>query len=218
MKHLTNLYADMNEIRPLLEWYTDNWDTAEGKAMEKRANAAFSKLSIEHGGGVKPFLLTAQKDTAKTDKNTSVVYEQIIRYLMAANRSGVINLCPSSTPLCRAACLGHTSGRLQFKGQQLAQYVRTLFLASDVLNFHIVELSETRKAAKRVERLGRRLVARYNGTSDIVYEDNLDWYMACLSKAGVAVMFDYTAVPGRGDGWKQTSVMPYHVTQSTNPL
>lgn len=215
MIQLKTYLANLEAYRSEIEWYSRNINTAEGRARGKQAADAFSALSVENGGGVKPFLFTEQKDTTKTDKNTSQVWEQIIRYMMAANRSGLINLCPSSTPECRAGCLGHTSGRLRFNGQQRAQYIRTLFMVTDPLNFHIFELKDAAKHARRIHKKGYKLADRHNGTSDIAYEA-ATWYMDCLARVGVDVMFDYTAIVERGRGWIETdSDMPYHLTAST---
>lgn len=214
MIHEQELIENINRERPIIEWYSHNWHTPAGKALHTIAYAYFVALSIRLGGGQTPYLFTAQSETAKTDKNTSIIWEQIIRYLSAANRSGVINLCKHSTPECRAGCLGHTSGRLRYSVQQRAQHIRTVFLAENPAFFHIVELNEVRRHTNRIVKNGRRSVARLNGTSDIPYED-LAWYMACLKRMGLGCMFDYTANKTRTRGWIHTPDISYHLTHST---
>lgn len=215
MLHMPDLIDRINSHTAFVKWYVDNIDTPAGKAVYKVAYAMFAKISTDNGGGQEPYLFTAQKDTAKTDKNTSIVYEQIIRYLMAANRSGLINLCPHSTPECRAGCLGHTSGRLRFNDQQRAQYIRTKFLHDNTAFFLIVEINEVRRHVRRINKAGRAAVARFNGTSDISYELT-PGYTELLAQVGLEVMFDYTADHYRDKGWvEHISPMPYHLTHST---
>ena len=216
MIHLTRYNTTLEtEHKPTLEWFSRNHRTPEGRAIYNEAYDQFVATSLRLGGGATPFIYTKQADTAKTDLNTSVVYEQVIRYLMAANRSGLINLCPHSTPECRAGCLGHTSGRLQFKGQQLAQYVRTVLYVENPLAFHVIEIDELARSARRVRRKGFELVSRPNGTSDNEYE-TMPWLLDCWERVGLAVAYDYTANHGRKRGWQNVgSKLPYHITHST---
>ena len=211
MNQLTN---SIHNQRAIIEWYADNHDTAAGKAYGHTAYAAFVALSVSNGGGKTPTILTHQSQTSKTDMNKSEEWEQLIRYLMAANRSGIVNLCPHSTPECRAGCLGHTSGRLRYSAQQKAQYIRTLFLAQNPAFFHVVELMEMKRNAKRINKKGKKAVARLNGTSDIPYEE-IGWYLACLKKMGLDLLFDYTANKTRTRGWIHNLPLPYHLTHST---
>ena len=216
MQHLPKYNHELEiNHKPILEWFSRNHRTPEGRAMYNAMYAVFVRISQRLGGGLEPFLYTKQADTAKTDLNTSTVYEQVIRYLMAANRSGLINLCPHSTPECRAGCLGHTSGRLQFKGQQLAQYIRTVLYVENPLAFHIIEIDEIARHARRVNRKGFELVSRPNGTSDNEYE-TMPWLLDCWERVGLAVAYDYTANHARKRGWQDVgSMLPYHVTHST---
>mgnify|MGYP003625974237 CR=1 FL=1 len=214
MIHMTELLSNIQNQRGIIEWYSNNHNTAAGKAYGHTAYAAFVALSVSNGGGKTPTILTQQTQTAKTDKNTSQEWEQLIRYLMAANRSGIVNLCPQSTPECRAGCLGHTSGRLRYSAQQRAQYIRTLFLAKNPAFFHVVELMEIKRNARRINKKGKKAVARLNGTSDMPYE-TIGWYIACLKRMGLDLMFDYTANKGRTRGWVKNLPLPYHLTHST---
>ncbi len=214
MIHMPQLIDTVVAARPIIEWYSHNHRTTAGKALGKTAQDDFNQFSVRNGGGKTPTITTKQTQTTKTDMNTSEEWEEIIRYLMAANRSGLVNLCPHSTPECRAGCLGHTSGRLKYTVQQKAQYIRTAYLIHNPAFFHIVELKEVAAHARRVAKKGMKVAARLNGTSDIPYED-LKWYMACLARVGLGVMFDYTADKTRTRGWIHTADISYHLTHST---
>lgn len=205
-----------NDHEAIVRWYVANMHTAHGRSFYKPFYQEFSDLSVSLGGGMEPYLFSVQEIVAKTAKNTSVEWEQLTRYLMAANRSKLINLCPHSTPECRAGCLGHTSGRLRQTVQQTAQYVRTAFMVKNPLGFMIVELTEVARHAKRIKKKGRKVAGRLNGTSDKAYERQA-WYMDCLKKAGMDIMFDYTAEKSRFKGWMNPTIseMPYHLTHST---
>lgn len=214
--HMDSLVRTVDAERPIIEWWTHNHRNKKGKALHKIAKDDFKQFSIRNGGGMTPTITTRQTQTAKTDLNDSVEWEEIIRYLMAANRSGLVNLCPHSTPECRAGCLGHTSGRLRYTVQQKAQYIRTAYLIHNPAFFHIVELGEVAAHARRIAKKGMRTAARLNGTSDVPYE-RLPWYMDCLERVGLGCMFDYTADHNRERGWigNTGSTLPYHLTHST---
>jgi hypothetical protein len=119
---------------------------ASDPAEVRRCLAVFSALSVEHGGGKNPRLLTEQEDVVKLQHNAEVTTKlwQVVMYLLPHSLSGVLNVCPWSTRGCRSVCL-HTSGRLGMPPGQRAQLVRTLFLAYHPLEFMVVLVHEIRR-------------------------------------------------------------------------
>lgn len=80
------------------------------------------------------------------------------------------NVCPQSTPACRAVCIRYT-GRLDMPYAQQLGIDRTRFLYSDPDAAVSLIHWETVKASKKTEILGRRL----NIVSDIAWEDVAPW-------------------------------------------
>lgn len=90
-------------------------------------------------------------------------------YMAAADRSGV-NLCPMASAGCKAACLGHTTGRLVMDQAQRAQLYKA---AAWVIGrqWFLEQLDhEIRLHVRRAEREGMKPAIRLNGSTDILWE------------------------------------------------
>ena len=159
----------------------------------------FSKLSVSHGGGIKPFYGSRQGSVAKTKHNAHITsWEQVVTFLSAANFSRLVNLCPHSTPECREHCLGHTSGRMPMDNNRIAQRVRTIHLVQHTLGSLIIQLDEAERHARRIHKCGKLYADRPNGDSDVRWEQ-ASWFLVLLHDAGVDQLFDYTKDHARLD-------------------
>lgn len=153
-------------------------------------------------------LLSIESD-AKTSKSIPYGYRTAILYLAPASLSG-FNVCPHSTPGCRAACL-YTAGRGIQEGVQTARLARTLFYRYNRAGF-LNQLQEEIKAHIVASRK-RGLVAavRLNGTSDI---DWSGWNIPAMFPE--ARFYDYTKSAGRAIRWLGTDKLSYHLTLSSS--
>ena len=107
-------------------------------------------------------------ENAKTSKGASMGYLTGILYLSPASLSGV-NLCPYSTPGCRASCL-NTAGRGRFDSIQQARLIKTLHWLNNPEGFIDQLADDIRALERKAKRLGLKPVVRLNGTSDIFWE------------------------------------------------
>ena len=194
---MPELIDKINDQQLIVEWWWRHRDTTAGKAMLAALRQDFSKLSVSHGGGVKPFYGSKQDSVAKTGHNAHITsWEQVVTFLQAANFSGLVNLCPHSTPECREHCLGHTSGRMPMDNNRIAQRDRTIHLVQNTLGSLIIQLDEAERHAKRIHKCGKMYANRPNGDSDVPWEQ-APWFLALLHEAGVDQFFDYTKDHGR---------------------
>ena len=193
-----------------------------------QAQARFALVSTLLGGGLSPHLFTRQSQSAKTAHNkawTSVM-EQIVMYLPQANRGRQLfdalaspglrriwdqhggkhrNVCRWSTPGCRAACLGN-SGHLGIQGgsasrAMLARYVMLCVWPDD---FWLLVDHEISRHKRRVARCGKILVARVNGTSDLMVPEEARVDGESILDRHPDVRFqDYTKRPIKWSGWSK---------------
>jgi hypothetical protein len=134
-----------------------------------------------------------------------------ILYLSPSDLSGV-NLCPSASQGCRAACL-NGAGRGLFDGVQLPRLRKTLYFIKfrqDFLKHIDREIGEICKKDN-----GKKIIVRLNGTSDLAWErfkirDGKNIFELYPN----VTFYDYTKVFGRLEGIK--SIPNYHVTFSCN--
>lgn len=148
------------------------------------------------------YLLADQSSNAKLSKNSEVSagWNTSILYLAPADLSGV-NLCPGSSPGCRAACL-NTAGRGAMGSVQAGRMRKTrLFLDSPhVFKHQLVADLET--LAGRQARTGIKQAIRLNGTSDIAWEDipvvrGSSWFRSVMDAFPELMFYDYTKLPTR---------------------
>lgn len=183
MKNMTITRFEAH-LRPiaLVVWalYSERHTSAEALAdwqrTVKKARKRFRLYSVAHGGGRNPYLFTTEDGSAKLAHNADFTdaYEEIVHYGAPASTSGVLNMCPASTRGCRSVCL-HTSGQLGMPAQQWATIIRTRFMAEHPFEFLVVWLAELDHHYHRVGALGKQLVVRGNGTTDVAWERVWPW-------------------------------------------
>jgi hypothetical protein len=114
-------------------------------------------------------LLTVSGDS-KTVKGEQHGYLTGILYLSPASLSGK-NLCPHSSPGCRAACL-YTSGRARtFPAINKARLRRSELFIKDRESFMIQLMGDIAKLESAARKRGLKPAIRLNGTSDIPFEN-----------------------------------------------
>jgi hypothetical protein len=158
-----------------------------------------------------PKLLSINAD-AKTSKGTGKGYLTGICYLSPAGIAGLGNLCPHSSPGCRAACL-YTAGRAGiFKSINKARLARTRFLFADRAGFYNQLVKEISALVRKADRDGLIPVVRLNGTSDLTIESIFPGLFTLFP----AVQFmDYTKSPRRALAWAEGKLpRNYHLTFS----
>ncbi len=149
-------------------------------------------------------LLSDESSNAKLSKNSdfSSAYRTSILYLAPANSARAdINLCPASSPGCRAACL-YTAGRGAMKSVQDARVRKTLLLVDRPWDFMLELVADLERLSSRQKRTGERQAVRLNGTSDIAWESfgciRGDKVFTGIPQAFPELQFyDYTKLPGR---------------------
>lgn len=184
----------------------------------------FETLSAMCGGGANPYLLTPQEASTKLAHNgeRTDAYEQVVCYMLPHALGSRLwraivgtdpswtweNLCPNSTPGCRAACL-HASGRLAMDNGTRAKLARTALYNSDRDAFRTQLSNEIGRNRARVARKGRTLVVRVNGTTDI---DILAEFSDIIDQNPDVIWQDYTKRPV-STGWVRPNV--YRVRSAT---
>lgn len=107
---------------------------------------------------------------AKTSKGEDLGYLTGIMYLAPADIVKGLNLCPSASKGCKAACL-YSAGRGKFNNVQTARIKKTELFRDDFEHFFKSLIWDIEKAAKRSKNKGLKLCIRLNGTSDIMWEN-----------------------------------------------
>lgn len=143
----------------------------------------------------------------KTEKCLSVAVLARVLYFTP----GVF--CSHATEGCLAACLGHSSGRMQMPTHAVARDRRTaLYLEARQLFLQMltVELTLLEREARRE---GLQPAARLNGSSDLPWED---LHLEIFQRFPNIHFFDYTKSPVRMNRYLQRSNWPanYHLTFS----
>ena len=114
-------------------------------------------------------LLTVSGDS-KTVKGEQHGYLTGILYLSPASLSGK-NLCPHSSPGCRAACL-YTSGRARmFPAINKARLRRSELFIKNRESFMIQLMGDIAKLESAAKKKGLKAAVRLGGTSDISFEN-----------------------------------------------
>lgn len=150
----------------------------------------------------------------KVMKGNKLGYLTAILHLAPADLAGVGNLCPHSTPGCRAACL-NTAGRGgMFKegGTNNIQEARKR-KSRDFMQNRDVFLEQLSKEVKAfVVHAGKRNLVpcvRLNGTSDIQWEKIKHNGKTLMEQFPSVQFYDYTKFPKRNHG-----LANYHLTFS----
>jgi hypothetical protein len=142
-------------------------------------------------------LLTAPDAQAKMKKSAkSGVYLPYILHLAPAEESGY-NTCPMATKGCEASCL-NTAGHGAKNSVQVARIGRTIEFFENRVQFFTQLRDEIAKAERKAKKLGKQLIMRLNGTSDIrweiykVYNGN-----NIFQEFPNVIFYDYTKIPNR---------------------
>jgi hypothetical protein len=166
------------------------------RIIEREARKVYSQTSVALGGGKNPKLGTRQDASTKLMHNGIIVdVEEVVMYMMPANKSGIVNLCHKSTKECRKGCL-NTAGRLLMDGCQIAQQVRTVFMIEHTFEFLVCLVAEHRANGERIHACGKQYWDRLNGTADIMWEQ-VQWLLDVLRYVGTDLHFDYTKIHER---------------------
>jgi len=143
------------------------------------------------------FQLVARPDSnPKTAKGMTRGVMTFVMHFAPADVSG-FNVCPQSTPGCRAACL-NTAGRGRFDATQSARIRKAQWYFNDRPAFMAALHDDIRKAVRYSGRRGFDCAVRLNGTSDI------PWHRVPVAGAASIMdcypevqFYDYTKVSGR---------------------
>lgn len=163
------------------------------KKEAKRVKKAVQKL-LTIGGNPK---------IEKSDES-GLGYFTAILHLAPSKLSGV-NLCPSASEGCIAACL-NTAGRGQMNSVQVARIKRSRFFIENRQGFLDQLRKEIKAFIKRCRKLGLSPAIRLNGTSDVMWE-----LTGIIAEFPEVQFYDYTAIE-----YRMTSALPanYHLTFS----
>lgn len=145
--------------------------------MLKQVETLSSKQKVELLNSLKKVKLLTP-DFANTKTAKSMQFSEYTSYIMhlspadlaykALGRVGTV--CPMASKGCKSACL-NTAGRGRFNSIQESRLRKTLYF----ILFRDEFMSHLEKEISRIEtktsKLGKRLVLRLNGTSDIVWEN-----------------------------------------------
>jgi len=115
-----------------------------------------------------PALLSGGSPKIDKSDEAGLGYLTKIMYLAPATLSGH-NVCPWSSPGCRAGCL-NKSGRGYCGSVQDARIRKTRLLFENVGAFRYLMFQELDKFVKRCVKLGVKPAVRLNGTSDVAWE------------------------------------------------
>lgn len=114
-------------------------------------------------------LLSVGKD-AKTVKGEKYGVQTAILYMAPADVSGLIDVCPSRTKGCGAACL-FTAGQGRFNNVKMGRIRRTYQFALRRQEFMTRLLHELDHYEAKANESNFFFAVRLNGTSDVAWED-----------------------------------------------
>ncbi len=172
----------------------------------KAARAAWAKFRIDNGRKSYGPLLTMPGDNMKLDKSERPTYG----LSLAPHSLSGFNVCPSSTPSCRAGCVAY-SGNGGFRGVAAGRVLRVQFLAEHPEHFATLLDAELRKGKAKAARKGQSGIAmRLNTFSDLPWHTLTPWLFT--DHADVQ-FYDYTKVWSRGE-----EILPvnWHLTFSAS--
>lgn len=129
--------------------------------VERARRAGVSKAAR----AVLPESVSVLGESVKTEKGESIGVLTAVVYLSPSRESGA-ELCPNATPACRAACLGHSSGRMRFDGAKNARLWKTVLYFGARGLFAELLSHEITAHARRAERLRLIPAVRIDGSSD----------------------------------------------------
>lgn len=131
---------------------------------------------------------------------------QLFGLSLAPHSLGGPNLCPHSTPECRAVCLGTEAGMNRFPVALNAKLARTELFHKSRPYFEKQLVKEIEAYRSRAAQSGHKLGIRLNVYSDIQWER--EW-PALFERFPDVQFYDYTKIPARFERPKN-----YHLTYS----
>lgn len=138
----------------------------------------------------------------KTAKGNSRGYLTAILHLAPASLAGAGNMCPHSTPGCRASCL-NTAGRGGlFPSIGQARVRKTQELMSAPTEFLARLHKEISALVRRATREGVIPCVRLNGTSDVLWEHQKLEGRSLMQHFPAVQFYDYTKYPSRSGAKK----------------
>jgi hypothetical protein len=174
--------------------------TALGIDNTTDKSAVFQALALTPGGNPRKLLGAG----AKTDKNLKKgAYTRVL--YMAPHRLSGVNLCPWATAACAAACLGHSTGRLQMAANQRVLVAKALLWHLFPQYFLARLDAEIRAHIVDAKALGLWPAIRLNGSTDIRWERHLS--VASYD----CIFYDYTKAPRA-----KRDASHYHLTYSVS--
>jgi hypothetical protein len=136
--------------------------------------------------------MTEPGDNMKLDKSVTPTYG----LSLAPHSLSGYNVCPSSTPTCRAGCVAY-SGNGGFSGVAAGRVLRVAFLAAHPEHFVTLLDAEIRKGKAKAERKGQDGIAvRLNTFSDLPWHTLTPWL---FTDHPDVQFYDYTKVWTRQD-------------------
>ena len=153
-------------------------------------------------------LFTEPTHQPKASKSLAFRYAHFVMHLAPADLSGH-NVCASSTPGCRAACL-NTAGRGAMDQAQTARIRRTRWYFADRRAFMAQLIKEIHAAQRYADKRDLSLAIRLNGTSDIRWESvRVGGYANIMAMFPTVQFYDYTKHANR-----RNIPRNYHLTYS----
>lgn len=151
--------------------------------------------------GYRPILGTS----TKIEKGEKIGILTAVAYLAPYDTSGIMNVCPMSTPGCRNLCLGRNAGRMFMSPVQTAQNEKTALFAENPVLFYDCLRYDIAKHERKAKKLGMVSAVRVNGTSDLP-----KIAMTMAEEFPNTEFYDYTKIP---KAWQRTT-QNYSVTFS----
>lgn len=161
----------------------------------------WAQVRAHWGFGPSAPLLTPPDANVKLAKTKRPVYG----LSLAPARESGFNVCPHSTPLCRAGCVAF-AGKGELPRIQAARIAKTQFLAKHPLSFLRLLQAEIERA---IERHDEQIGVRLNTFSDIPWERVAPQLLASFHPKEV-LFYDYTK------DWSRESIAIYHLTYSAS--
>ena len=158
--------------------------------------------------------LIAISTDAKTKKGLKKGVMTGIMYLAPHSISGY-QVCPKSSPLCRAACL-YSAGMGRYTNVQKGRINKTLWFFEERESFMKTLVKNVERLIKKAHKANMMAAVRLNGTSDIAWEKitcerNGNTYRNIMEAFPDVQFYDYTKILGRKTA---LSLPNYHLTFS----
>lgn len=143
-------------------------------------------------------------DSAKAIKADKYGYLNAIHYLAPADSAGVGNICPKASVGCKAACLGEHAGMVTlYRSVRASRRSKTIAFMRHRKVYIAALIDQIRRLVRKASRLGKPLVVRLNGSSDIVWER----LAPEIFREFPDVQFvEYTKIPSRFNGQRPANL------------